>query len=111
MPQVSRTLYDPPRAARVGGICNASESVQGKLILIPRPSRAREVVTPRGTNMSAVAHNRTPVKSDRTALVCWGLKWKMKRKRALYRGNQAGECLMTHNNIILLWNIALGFFD
>ena len=54
------------------GICNVIESVQGKLILIPRLSRAREVVTPRGTNMGAVSHNRTPVKSERTALVCWG---------------------------------------
>ena len=56
------------------GVCNAGVSVQGKLILISRPSRARKVVTPRGTNMGAVAHARTPVKSEQTALVCWGLK-------------------------------------
>ena len=80
------------------GICNASESVQGELILIPRPSRAREVVTPRRTNMGAVAHNRTSLKSERTVLVCWGLKWEMKQKRALYRGSQAGESLMTHTH-------------
>ena len=54
------------------------ESVQRIVILIPRPSRAREVVTPRGTNMGAVANNRTPVKSERTVLVCWGLKGLMK---------------------------------
>ena len=52
--------------------------------------------------MGAVAHNRTPVKSERTALVCWGPKGEMKGKGALYRGSQAGKCLMTHNNIILL---------
>ena len=46
--------------------------------IIPRPSRAREVVTPRGTNTGAVAHIRTSLKSERTALVCWGLKWEMK---------------------------------
>ena len=51
------------------GICNAGESVQEKLMLIPRPSRAREVVTPRGINMGEVAHNRTLVKSEQTALV------------------------------------------
>ena len=40
-------------------------------------------MTPRGTHMGAVAHNRTPVKSERTALVCWGPKGKNERKRGL----------------------------
>ena len=31
-------------------------------------------MTPRGTNMGAVANDRTPVKSELTALVCWAPK-------------------------------------
>ena len=46
------------------GICDAGGSFQGKLILVPRPSRAREVVAPRETTMGAVARRWTPVKSD-----------------------------------------------
>ena len=50
------------------------EFVQGKLILIPCPSRARELMNPRGTTMGAVARTRIPVKSEQIALVCWALK-------------------------------------
>ena len=45
------------------GPCTIRQGSLG-LILIPRPSRAREVATPMGTNMGAVAHNWTPVKSE-----------------------------------------------
>ena len=55
-------------------------------------------MTPRGTNMGAVAHNRTLVKSEQTALVCWAPKGEMKGKEAIYRDSQAGECLMTHTH-------------
>ena len=68
--------------ARFKGKCNAGKSVQGKVILILRPSRARECVTPRGANTGAVASNRAPVKSGWSALVCWGpkaLKWNENR--------------------------------
>ena len=53
--------------------------------------------------MGVMAHNRTPVKSERTALVCWGPKGKMKEKGALYRGSQANECLMTHTYATRSW--------
>ena len=49
--------------------------------------------------MGKVAHNRTPVKSEQTALIYWGLKGLNEMKtKALYRDRQAGECLMTHTS-------------
>ena len=36
--------------------------------------------------------------SERTALVCWGPKGFTEMKMALYKGNQAGECLTTHTH-------------
>ena len=52
--------------------------------------------------MGAVAHNRTSVKSERTALVCWGLKWEERKENRPYTeaaSSQTGECLMTHTSI------------
>ena len=67
--------WEPVSMTRQGSlglrwICNAGELVQGKLILIPCPSRAHEVVTPRGTSTGAVPRSWTSMKSERTALVC-----------------------------------------
>ena len=43
-----------------GIICNAVESYQGKFMLIPRPSRAREIVTLRGAPLSTETWSWVP---------------------------------------------------
>ena len=50
--------------------------------------------------MDAVSHNRTPVKNERTALVCWDLKGLNETKKGLIQ-RQPGRRVPngTHHNV------------